>query len=322
MTYLRNEATGWSIVSIVPKSELLASAQPIRSAIFDTSLLIILFGILFAVLISDDIVLGFNQLIARMKKVERGDLQTNIRTDRQDEVGLLSNSFDRMLQRLNDSIQTTYELHIREQQAELKALQAQIRPHFLYNTLDAINWMLIEREQYEVSEVIQALGEMLRYTIRGSESQRVPLREEVRQLANYLTIQSVRFEERLSWSIDIDAGLSELPIPKLLLQPIVENAVVHGIESRTEGGIVRIRGERYGSLARIVVEDNGQGIPADRLAALLRDDGPATGGSIGLLNVERRLKLAYGEEAGLEVESEPGSGTRVAIRLPERREQV
>jgi len=317
-----NERTGWSVVSLIPSQALLQNAEPLKRTILGSTLFILLFSAVFSLLISSDIVKGFRHLLEMMQKVERGNWQVGGRFDRRDEVGQLGNSFNRMVRRLNALVKTTYELKMRENQAELRALQSQIRPHFLYNTLGAINSMLLENDQRETSKVVLALSEMLRYTVGDSGMQLVTVREEMEQVDRYLQIQQFRFEDRLVFELDVDKEVEDVLLPKLLLQPLVENAVVHGIENRLEGGTIRVTGTLRNDCAYLQVEDNGFGISPDVLDKLLQGDNARNeryregGTGIGLANVDRRLKLIYGEDYGLEIASDPDIRTVVTIRIP------
>lgn len=322
ITALRNAGTGWHIVSVLPAQALLQGSAPLAKAIIGTMLLIILFSALFSIAISGDIVSGFKKLISSMKQVERGNWQAVQQTARRDEVGQLGNSFSRMVRQLKALVRRTYELKMRENEAELRALQSQIRPHFLYNTLGAINSILLEKGQYEASKVVIALSDMLRYTVSGTVTEPISMGEELEQVERYLQIQQFRFEERLTYKIESAASVERLLVPKLLLQPIVENAVVHGIENKIDGGHIAVACTSEDQQACLIVEDNGAGMDADeldRLRSMLLSQGGelrADGKGIGLANVMRRLQLLYGADFQFGMTSKPGSGTRIEIRIP------
>jgi len=241
ITYLKNEKTGWYLVNLVPVSELVSSTQKISKLIINTSVLFVIICILFSVLISTNITKGFRKLMKVMEVIQKGNLKVRVNSQRRDELGVLSNGFDNMIIRIDELINKNYEQKLRENKARLKVLQAQISPHFLYNTLDSINWMLLDKNEMEISSVVVALADLLRYSISGSQDV-VSIKQEIDHIESYLIIQKVRFEDRFTYSIDVSEDILEKNIPRLLIQPIVENAIVHGIEGRMRGNILCIRG--------------------------------------------------------------------------------
>jgi len=285
------------------------------------SLIIITLSIGASIAISYNITYGITRLLSYTKRVERGDLDFEIKGIANDEIGLLTRSFNKMIFRLNRLIDKTYRLELSESEAKLKALQAQISPHFLYNALDTINWSLIENGDYKTSATLGALSEILRYSI-GDFEKIVTLEEEMKHVTNYLKVQQSRFEDRLSYHIDIDAELLKESLPKLLLQPIVENAVVHGVERNTQGGVIRIEGRLKEDRIEILVSDNGSGISAEKLKLLnekFKDKNRIKSVDrtqhIGLVNVYERIQLIYGHKSGIVIKSRQGQGTEIVLRL-------
>ena len=219
---------------------------------------------------------------------------------------------------MHELMEKNYEQKQIEEMACLKAYQAQIAPHFLYNTLDSINWMLIENEEYTISNIVVALGGLLRYSISNDGNLKT-VADELEQIKNYLLIQQVRFGDRLKYSIDIDTAIHQQLIIKLLLQPLVENAVVHGIENTVGLKTIIITGRREGNDIVFSVEDNGAGIPERLLLELnesLKNEVTAFSSRHGLQNVHQRIRLAYSGPYGLTIESVYQKGTRVMIRIP------
>lgn len=270
VTYLRDERTGWYTVSIMPVEFLIKDTDQIKKAILNISLLIIFLCISLSLLVTLGITKGFKRLKSVMVKVRSGEFDIRVNSRRRDEIGQLSNTFDTMLGQINDLIQKNYEQKIREKNAQLKALQAQITPHFLYNALDSINWMLIEKEEQEISSIVIALGDLLRYSINNKKDM-MPVKDEVRQIENYLKIQKVRFEERFTYDIHVQDGLNEKLIPKLFIQPIVENALIHGIEKRSSDGKIEVKGYKTEQNVIFEVKDNGMGISEEMIAAIFDD---------------------------------------------------
>lgn len=269
------------------------------------SLIIITLSIGFSLGLSYDITHGIIKLINYIKKVEKGDFNFQIDVYKNDEIGFLTKSFNKMTFRLNELINKTYKLELSENEARLKALQAQISPHFLYNALDTINWSLIEKEDYETSKILGSLSEILRYSIDYNKKL-VKISDEFRQLENYLRIQKGRFEDRFDYEIYLDEQFKDYCIPKLLLQPLVENAVIHGVEKCHSGGKIIVNCEMYYDDILITINDNGNGITPDKLNKLknkLNGNKKEKKDHIGLLNVNDRIKLLYGDNYYLDIDS-------------------
>jgi two-component system LytT family sensor kinase len=205
-------------------------------------------------------------------------------------------------------------------EAELKALQAQINPHFLYNTLDSIQWLAVLQGAQDIQKTIQCLGQLLRHSL-DRRSVIVNVSKELEQIRSYLFIQKMRYGEKLSYRINLEPGVLDFELPKLVLQPIVENAILHGVEPKAGSGKVSIEGWlASGDQAVIDVTDDGVGMAEEALAGLKAtlcgQEQAEAAQHLGLANVHRRLQHFFGEEFGLEVSSRPGAGSTVRIRIP------
>ena len=244
-----------------------------------------------------------------------------------EEIQNLNSSFQELLDRqtqlsqeLHDTTVTLYESELGRKQAELDFLRSQINPHFLYNALESINSLASEHGIDEISDAVAALGKLFRYNVKGAGM--VPLRQELDTIRAYLTVQQLRFAEKLNVITSVRENTLDLPIMKLLVQPLVENAVHHGIEPKSGRGTLYIGARQKADKLLISVYDDGVGIPVHELKALqsqLKDPPSSTNGvneHIGLMNVACRIRLQYGEEYGLWIESDPGSGTRQILTLP------
>jgi two-component system sensor histidine kinase YesM len=256
-------------------------------------------------------------LIATMREVEEGDLEVEVDVRSNSELGSLGRSFNRMTARLRTLIDEVYTSQIVRKEAELKALQAQINPHFLYNTLDVIYWTAKVEHAPKTAEVVQALARLFKLGLnQGNEMTTVA--RELEHLENYLVIQRVRFEVPPEVSIDVDADLLGCLTPKLVLQPLVENAFVHALAGLDRPGSIRIAGRLVPrdatALMVFTVEDNGVGMEAQRVSQVL--SGVAASETYGLKNVNEVIRLTFGAEYGLAIESTPGSGTKVTVRMP------
>lgn len=278
------------------------------------SLIIITISIGLSLGLSHNITLGITNLVNYIGKVEKGELDFKIPMEKDDELGILTKSFSKMTNRLNTLVNQTLKLEISEKEATLKALQAQISPHFLYNALDSINWQLIEKEDYETSEILGSLSEILRYSI-DSKDRMVKVSEEFKQLENYLRIQKNRFEDRLDYEVIFDETLERYYIPKLLVQPLVENAVIYNVEKSFADITINVSCEDKDDHILISIEDNGIGIEQTKLEKLKEDlkrGVKDAKGHIGLLNVNNRIKLIYGNEYCLSIESS-SKGTIITL---------
>lgn len=242
----------------------------------------------------------------------RSDVQTG------DEVGVLSDSLNTMIDKINGLLEQVTKEQVRLRKAEFELLQSQINPHFLYNTLDAIIWLAEAGEQKKVVSMVRSLSEFFRTSLnRGKDI--IPVKEEVLHVRSYLEIQQVRYQDILNYEIDMPEELGRYMIPKITIQPLVENALYHGIKNKRGSGTIHIRGRRQEGLLVIEIEDDGIGISKERLWQV--NDGirkkVLTGKDIyGLYNVNERIRLNFGEEYGINIESTYGEGTVVRIKLP------
>jgi two-component system sensor histidine kinase YesM len=198
--------------------------------------------------------------------------------------------------------------------SELKTLNAQINPHFLYNTLDSVVWLAQSGDEKRVVQMVLALSKYFRLSLSGAKDF-ITVGEELQQVENYLIIQKMRFGDSFTYQITCENGVRSAKTPKIVLQPIVENAIVHGVGTLSEGGKILIEAHRSGRELEFSVRDNGCGIKPDVLAHILERN-PSSRSGIGLKNVHQRIRLACGQEYGLKVESELDEGTTVRVRLP------
>lgn len=324
ITFQTSTKTKWTSVVILPFSSITKGISTIRDIIIFIGIAAVTLIFITAELLSTSITKPIRNIQQTMKQVEKGDLSAKLPPTRIREINELSSSFNRMIVKLNLLIHEVYEGELRQQAAELKALQAHINPHFLYNTLDSFYWMLVIRGQDEVAKVVVSLSNLFRYSIGGAD-EAVTLKYELEHVNNYLNIQQIRFEN-LEVEFDIDEQIEHVRVQKLLLQPLVENAIYHGLEAKAEGKKLIIQAKQMEEHVLISIQDNGIGIEAGMLDSLRiqmkhanysnlkRKTGTGTG--IGIENVDRRIKLCYGETYGIEIDSIPAQGTVVKIRIP------
>jgi two-component system sensor histidine kinase YesM len=271
-------------------------------------------------------------LVMDMKKVGRRDMGFRIKVRSTNEVGLLACDINRVMDEMEDMARDMvstqarlYESELSQKQAEFSALQSQINPHFLYNTLNCISSIGLEYGSREIAQITSCMSKIFRYSIRKDELVRI--REELECIQAYMNIISIRYENKFDMDIHVDEALLELRTPKMILQPIVENSVYHGLERMDAGGQLRVSGnvDVHGHVC-FRITDTGKGMEPGELAALqaklnMENAEPAQNGqpgkSIGLSNIHNRLKLLFGEQYGITIESRSGQGTTVTLKLPQ-----
>lgn len=308
----RSAVTGWLSVVWTPESTLVSSLVPvIRTSSLLMAVVMGILAMLFAYFMAGRITKPIKKLLGAMRSVGGGDFQTQVNYQSNDEFGILLHRFNRMNEQIRLLVTENYEIRLREQEAEIQALSMQMNPHFLYNTLNIMNWTAIENGQRELSKMLVCLSNMLHYTSRKDWGG-VHLSEETEWMSNYFYIMSARFEDKFAVSYEIDPQLYEYKVPRLLFQPFVENALLHGFDQMDSGGKIVIRGWIEGGTRHYEICDNGRGMKSDTVHAILYQESS----SIGIKNMIARIQLMYGGEYGISITSAPGTGTSVLIRLP------
>ncbi|MDO5323933.1 MAG: sensor histidine kinase [Clostridia bacterium] len=279
--------------------------------------------VLFSVLAQRSLAQAIHTPIARLEKfaaaLAGGDLQARAPETAVTELHELTQSLNSMAGRLQDLIDENRREQENLKKSELRALQAQINPHFLYNTLDAIVWLAEAGQSREVIHITRALSDFFRISLSQGKDW-IPLSEEIKHLTGYLTIQKIRYRDILDYEIGIPEELGSCQVLKLLLQPLVENAIYHGVKHRRGRGLVRVTGRMEDSWLILEVADNGAGMTDDRLTQVrdgLSGDGGESAG-YGLFNVNKRIQLYYNQPQGVWIESQVGEGTTVTLKLPVR----
>lgn len=247
-----------------------------------------------------------------MGEVEQGNLSVRVESPSTDETGQLAGHFDRMVERLQGHLDESLRRQRELNDAQVRMMQAQLNPHFLYNTLDTVKWLGKIHQVPEVATISADLAEILRSSISGEEF--IPLARELTLLRRYVEIQRIRFAGRFVFHIQVPEEYDALPVPKLVLQPLVENAIIHGLDGAT-GGEITVTAQRLGDELRIAVTDDGCGMTEDSLHRF-HTRTPATEGHLGLYNVDAILRLHYGEGSGLHINSINGAGTSIWFSLP------
>ncbi|MFC0211996.1 sensor histidine kinase [Paenibacillus chartarius] len=326
ISHIRSPNTGWTYLHMTPFDLIFDQIVFIKQLVVFVFIGIFVIVILLGIRFSYSITRPIDDLIGRMKLAEKGDFeQANLLPAREppsmDEIGLLQRNFRLMIERINLLITENYANRLLIKETEFKALQAQINPHFLYNTLESINWMAKVNKQTQIASMVEALAFLLRNSI-GLKEKIIPLSQELSIVRSYLTIQQFRFEDRLRFHLDVPESLLSRPIPKLTLQPLVENAIHYALEPTIEPCDITIRGWETSEAVCLAVEDTGPGMEPDVLDKLRRGELQTKGTGIGLLNIDERIKLAFGDAYGLKLEEASGEGARVIIMLPKETEEI
>ena len=306
-------ALGWTLCVYCPYDALGIDIRDTLKSLLALGLGSLALLSLVGVWIADSISRRVKRLNDSMTRVEAGQLDMEVQTCHRDEIGELTVHFNHMVAALRSYIQTNYENRLLLREAELKALQAQINPHFLYNSLSLINWMAIEQEDMEISEIACALSNFYRTVLNQGESV-LRVRDEIRNVEAYLKIQSAMHSGSFAVELDVETQIMDCEIIGVILQPIVENAIEHGIDQRREkdGARIAITGRREADALVFAVSDNGPGMTQ----AQFEQSVSHSSRSYGLKNVQDRLRIAYGDAYGLSLEANAPVGARVVIRVP------
>ena len=311
----------WNIVSISPIKELNKELNEYSKFVFVVIIICSLLSLMVALVLSNDIARPIRKLVKSMSHVKEGNFDINISYNRNDEFAFLVQHYKSMINEIKELIDKLYvselkqkEVEIKAREYELKALQAQINPHFLYNTLDSVNWLALQYKAYDISTMVKSLSNFFRYSLSKGKSI-ITLEEEKGQAESYLTIQRIRFKEKLNYKIEFTDEILKCKTVKLILQPIVENAIIHGLERRKTGGFIDIAGYKKEDYIEIKVSDNGEGADIEELNNLLMDK-TSEDAFFGTRNVNDRIKQFFGEEYGLRFLDNEAGGVTVLIKIP------
>ncbi|WP_372630033.1 sensor histidine kinase [Cohnella sp.] len=319
LVYARSDHNGYLLAKLIPMNVIVSQAEKTRTINLLIALGIILVLIATIAFISIRLTGPLIKLKRHMVLAGEGNFQMPISISQTDEIGLISHAYNRMIQQIDTLIIEKYRMKLATRESQWKALQAQINPHFMFNTLQTIGSVALDEGNDELVRMTHSLSDMLRYSLKPGD--RASLRDEIRNVEDYLWIQTFRFEDKLTSRIKAPDEALRWSVPKLFLQPLVENAILHGLEPAKHRGEVELRCSLEGGRLRIVISDNGVGIAPERLSRLQETldtpDVPERAGQdrIGLLNVRQRLRLMYDQGAEMRLRSIPGQGTEVDIRL-------
>lgn len=312
--------TNWKLVLIIPETDVLSSISQARKQSVFLFLFILPLSFVLTYVVTISTTRRLSKLATEMHNIDISTFHKEITPSSKDEIGILTQNFNYMLTKISMLLDETYELGKTAKNAELLALQAQINPHFLYNTLDQIYWMGIRHNIPEISNLVIDLSKFYKSSLSKGKSI-VSLENEMDMIGAYVNIQNVRFDNIITLEITIAEEFLQYQIPKITLQPIVENAILHGIYEKDEPGTIQIRAYTREAYLYLSVCDNGLGMDLDTLSMLRGNLGhqvldQSNMHGYGLANIDHRIKIFYGAEYGLEIESEYQVGTTVLLRLP------
>ena len=312
----REPVSGFTLLLSQPRTftrDMTRTALLIGAAIGALSLLLCVVA---ARMLSRSLSRPVQEMTRAMERMQRGELSVRVTPRTDDELGLLAQGFNRMAGQVEENLRRTVERQKELNETRIRMMQAQLNPHFLYNTLDSMKWMGVTHGVPQVAALAQDLAGILRTSISGEEF--VTLECELELLERYIDIQLIRFEDRFACEIEVDDSLMHLLVPKMVLQPIVENAVIHGVRDMDDG-YIKVYARCEGDELRLYVQDNGRGMDSEQSGALSFGVSSKPGEHLGLFNVDSILRLHFGEAYGLSVRSRPGEGCLVMVRLPVRR---
>jgi len=317
--YTVSGQNGWTTMVTIPLSRILSPVEKNRNTLIFTTLIIIAFALFVATIISHALTKPLKSLVRLMKQVQHGNLDVWVHPRYNDEIGMLGSHFNRMIIRVKDLLNEVSVTEKRKQKADMRALQNQINPHFIYNTLESIRMLAESNDDPRVAKLTYLLGMQMRYGIvRGEET--VTIEHELNHVRNYLHLLQIRFPGKFKLNIEVPEKFLPLHIIKLVFQPIVENAVFHGLEPKEGVGTLSITAWEEDGKAVFCVKDDGIGMDGDTLRSLndcLTHGAAGEMFGIGLRNVNERIRLHYGNASGLRVHSEAGVGTRVTLMIEE-----
>ncbi|MCR4695433.1 MAG: sensor histidine kinase [Pseudobutyrivibrio sp.] len=318
--YKTSPITGWKTVSVTSYGYLMADVYnmiTIYAIMLITTMVLVVY---LSLRLSSNITRPISNLRDLMQKAEEGDLTIRYEGDEGDEISQLGKNFNHMLERIQALLARVREEEDQKHQAQLKIVQEQFKPHFLYNTLDTINWMAREHKAMDIVKLVDALTNVFRISLsRGNDY--IDISQEIKYISSYLYVQKTRYEDKLDFNVEADEDCMEAVVPKLILQPIIENAIYHGIKQKRDVGHINISVKHVDDTIVMTVEDDGKGMDKNTLNAVrksLQTKGGhvAANSSFGLYYVRERLQLRYRDNFSILVDSTEGEGTRFAIIIP------
>ena len=324
--HIHSDSTGWTTVGVIPLRYINKDLAGIRYLTVIIIVLTIIIGVTVSVIIAQSLILPLENTVNALEKFSRGDFAVRLKENRCDEIGKLNRIFNKAIKEINELMQKVTQSEILNKEMEFKTLQSQMNPHFLYNTLDTINWLAFKEKQTEICNLVAAISSLIRASISNKKSI-ITIEHELDYVKNYIYIQHIRYKDRFDTIYDIDESLLKQAVPKLIIQPIVENAIIHGIENSKNKNLLYISVKRENECIVIIVKDTGIGMTDEKVSELLKEPLNAEGDeqkahtNLGLYAVHKRIQLMYGDLYGLTVQSQAGEGTTVTLHIPFTKKQ-
>lgn len=316
------QPVNWKLAVYISSNILLSDLKKVLLITIILCLLTLPIWLLLINFIYRDIIKPINLLVDSMGKIEEGKTGLTVKIDRNDELGTLFKTYNKMSEKINTLINKVYKEKLVMKDAEIKALQAQINPHFLYNTLETINWKAKLNGVEDISEMVTALSSIIDANLDRNNEKMIPIKKELEYIDNYNLLIQKRFGKKIAFVKYIDDEALMYEIPKLLIQPLIENAIYHGLETKKGGGTVELVITIEESTVLIVIADDGIGIDDVTLNKLKEsldkndENQYESRTKIGIMNVHKRIRLIYGDEYGLKIFSEANKGTTIILKLP------
>ena len=322
-TISRSDTTGWTVVSCSYISELLKKSEEAQIIYMLMAVVLVAIALLISSFMAKSITQPILKLQSSMALIQEGDFRAgNVEVESRNEIGSLTETFNVMTLRIQELMEQNINEQKAKRKSEMKALQSQINPHFLYNTLDSIIWMAESGKNEEVVLMTASLARLLRQNI-SNEEEEISIFDEVEYCRNYLTIQKMRYKDKLEFRIDVAPEITSCQIIKLVLQPLIENAIYHGLKYKESKGLLELIGYAAGEDIIFEIRDNGVGMDEETLNHIFeRHTVNYRSNGVGVYNVERRIKLTYGQEYGITYKSRPGEGTVARVCIPKERRDL
>jgi two-component system, sensor histidine kinase YesM len=328
VTRQTSDETRWTLIILTPIKALTEGITVLRSGIFIAGIIGFIIFLISTLGLSTFITRPIVKLTKTMQQASAGSLTLNPSVTAVNEINELNSTYNQLVKETNHLIKMVYQKEITRSRSELKALQAQINPHFLFNTLDALKWSLEDKDEDELAELVVAMSNLFRYTItKQTDGDWVPIKAEIQHIEDYMEIMKMRFGNHLNWNLNMPCETANVRIPKLLIQPLVENAVLHGAGNTMKPCTisVSIQPAREQEYLEIVVEDDGPGMKQEKLESIkqaIESGGVISknGNGIAISNVHKRLELYY-QKSGLTINSKENYGTKVSFVIPVKGEE-
>ena len=324
--HIHSDSTGWTTVGVIPLRYINKDLAGIQYLTVIIIVLTIIIGVTVSVIIAQSLILPLENTVNALEKFSRGDFAVRLKENRCDEIGKLNRIFNKAIKEINKLMQKVTQSEILNKEMEFKTLQSQMNPHFLYNTLDTINWLAFKEKQTEICNLVAAISSLIRASISNKKSI-ITIEHELDYVKNYIYIQHIRYKDRFDTIYDIDESLLKQAVPKLIIQPIVENAIIHGIENSKNKNLLYISVKHENECIVIIVKDTGIGMTDEKVSELLKEplntegDEQKAHTNLGLYAVHKRIQLMYGDLYGLTVHSQAGEGTTVTLHIPFTKKQ-